>query len=199
MKRFAVVFLLVQLFSLPGPPARAQESDAGLSVKLSATSGVLKEASRTDGGWAFPFTVRSRLELFRYLHVEIAWNHVFTHRHAGWICPADEVCPRPGSDWGSLDILTVGGGLNVDLGLWHPFVGVGKGRGWEAQQGDRTEYNGPLWAWSGGVERTIGEHLAVLAEYRGFKQYWENDYVAILKDIHLRHHQIGLGVSYSFH
>lgn len=199
VKRVPLVLLLLQFSSLPGCPAHSQEGGARQGINFSATSGVMREASRTDGGWAIPFTARTRLEIFRYFHVEIAWNHVFTHRHAGWICPGDQVCPGPGADWGALDILTAGGGVNMDWGVWQPFLGLGKGRGWEHQRGDRTEYNGPLWTWYGGMERRIGERLSLLVEYRGFWQYWENDYVAILKDIHLRHHQVGLGVSCSLY
>jgi hypothetical protein len=39
--------------------------------------------------------------------------------------------------------------------------------------------------------------VALLAEYRGFRQHWEHDFETISKDIHFQQHVLGVGLRYS--
>jgi hypothetical protein len=192
--RRRVVRILLLLISLPQASIHAQALGEVGSLKVSATLGAMKEPSRKDGGWAFPLTVRPRIDLFQFFHLEFAWIHVFTHRDEIVGC-YEGPCPKPDAVWGTLDILTFGGGFSRDFGIWKPYMGIGRGRGWETQPQDLEEFDGPIWAWYGGIERKLGDRVAVLAEYRGIRQGWEHDYETIPKNIHLQHHQLGVGLT----
>lgn len=199
MSRYARIALAaaVILVVAAGRGLQAQRVVQPPSLQLGAQIIALRQDDYFSSAWSPGLGLTLRLPLFRPIAGQLSFSGAHTRRWEELACLATGSCPAPRKVSGSTTTVTASVGVDLKSGDYVGFAGLGYGRMWDYQPGGMIEYGGPTWVWDISVQRMIEPNVGVEFGYRMLRMSWDNEWESVLQGIHMTHHRLAVGVTYS--
>ena len=199
MRHLPLLFGFLCVIFIPQSRGSAQESDSPGPWRLSGAGSAFYHGRSEIDRWQPGFLAGIRWNFLPTLHADLTLNRVRSQQLLSYACPdmLDYPCPDPEKKTGSWSLFSLGIGVNGKGKDWRPFLGVAYGQASEAIGHGAPSYSGPTLSGYLGLERRLEGSVGAFLEYRIHRQYWENDYEAVLKDVHIKHHEMVIGLSFT--